>query len=71
MSADPTLILDQVKKSKAPNKRRQQDELVLNTWLTTEAIVVLQGFTKQFLEYFNSELTKPAGTDRSLLSLRR
>jgi hypothetical protein len=54
MSADPALMLDKVKRARATPKQ-MQDELVLNTSLTSEAICVLQGFTKQLLEYFNSE----------------
>ncbi|BEI92678.1 uncharacterized protein CcaverHIS019_0503060 [Cutaneotrichosporon cavernicola] len=54
MTADPALMLDLVKKGKAPIKKRIQDELILNTPLTTDAIHVLQGFTKQLLEYFNT-----------------
>ncbi|CAK9781717.1 hypothetical protein CC85DRAFT_324759 [Cutaneotrichosporon oleaginosum] len=54
MSADPVLMLDLVKKARAPHKRRAQDELVVNTTLTTEAITVLQDFTIKFLEYFNT-----------------
>ncbi|GMK55868.1 hypothetical protein CspeluHIS016_0209240 [Cutaneotrichosporon spelunceum] len=54
MTSDPALMLDLVKKGKAPIMKRMQDELILNTSLTMDAITVLQGFTKQLIEYFNT-----------------